>query len=49
MAILKIYDITDWENNYNKTTLIFTMHILPNISRSKRNQAIKFRQLKNIA
>ena len=53
MAILKIYDVTDWKNNnytnnYNKTTLIFTIHILPNISRSKRNQAIKFRQLKKI-
>ena len=51
MAILKIYDVTDWKNNnytnnYNKTTLIFTIHILPNISRSKRNQAIKFRQIK---
>ena len=30
------YDITD------KTTNIITMHILPNISRCKNNQAVKF-------
>ena len=35
----KIYDVTDWTtNNYNT-------HILPNISRSKGNQTIKFSQL----
>ena len=34
----KIYDVTDWETNNSNT------HI-PNISRSKGNQAIKFSQL----
>ena len=34
----KIYDVTDW-------TSIITIQILPNISRSKGNQAMKFGQL----
>ena len=36
----KIYDFSTWEaNNCN------AMHILPNISRSKGNQTVKFGQL----
>ena len=35
----KIYDVTDWKQ-------IITIHILPNISRNKGNQTIKFGQLK---
>ena len=39
MVNFKIYDITDWTtNNYN-------IYILPNIWRSKSNQARKFGQL----
>ena len=34
----KIYDVTDWAK-------IITIHILPNISRSKDNYAMKFGQL----
>ena len=38
MVNFKIYDVTDWTANNNK-------HILPNISRSKSNQTMKFDHL----
>ena len=38
MVYVKIYDVTGW-------TKIITIHILPNISRSKGNQTMKFAQL----
>ena len=37
MVNFKIYDLTDWKTN--------TIHILPNISRSKDNQTMKFGHL----
>ena len=40
MVNFKYYDVTDW------TIIILpVIHILPNISRSKDNQAMKFGQL----
>ena len=38
MVNFKIYEVTDW-------TAKITIHTLPNISRSKDNQAIRFGQL----
>ena len=38
MVNFKIYDVTDWRKK-------IAVHILPNISRSKGNQTMKFGQL----
>ena len=38
MVNFKIYDVTDW-------TKVIIIHILPNISRSKREEEMKFNQL----
>ena len=39
MVNFKIFDVIDW------TTKLMTIHILPNVSKSKSNPAIKFDKL----